>query len=65
MDTRVLPRVSSPMAAISSCSFTGSTELVATSKMTMGASFMMARAMEMRWRSPPERLAPPSSSTVS
>ena len=30
-----------------------------------GPSFMMARAMESRWRSPPESVPPPSPSTVS
>ena len=39
--------VSAPMASISSFSFYGSTLAVASSR-RMGASFIMARAMEMR-----------------
>lgn len=37
---------------------------VAPYRMTMGASFSMARAIEIRCFSPPERLAPPSPMTV-
>ena len=37
---------------------------IASSKMTMGASFRMQRAIEMRCFSPPERVAPPSPTTV-
>ena len=58
--TTVLPAVSWPMACWMSCSFSGSTLAVASSRMTMGASFRMARAMERRWRSPPDSVAPPS-----
>ena len=50
--------VSSRMASISSFSFSGSTLAVASSRMMMGVSFIMARAMESRWRSPPERVPP-------
>ena len=46
-------------------SFSGSTLAVASSKMMMGASLSMARAMEMRCFSPPESVAPPSPMTVS
>ena len=38
---------------------------VASSRSTMGASLRMARAMEMRWRSPPESVSPFSPMTVS
>ena len=46
-------------------SFSGSTLAVASSKITMGASLSMARAMERRCFSPPEREPPPSPKTVS
>ena len=61
----VFPRVRAEMAACSSASFSGSTLAVASSKITMGASFSMARAMEMRCFSPPESEPPPSPKTVS
>jgi len=57
--------VRASMAAVSSVSFSGSTLAVASSRMMTGASFKMARAMEMRCFSPPDRLAPPSPMTVS
>ena len=38
---------------------------VASSRMTMGASFRMQRAMEILCFSPPERDSPPSPTTVS
>lgn len=38
---------------------------VASSRITMGASLSMARAMEIRCFSPPEREPPPSPNTVS
>ena len=60
----VLPRVSSVRASWIRCSFSGSMLAVASSRM-MGASFRMARAMEIRCRSPPERVPPPSPRTVS
>ena len=63
--TTVLPAVSWPMACWMSCSFSGSTLAVASSRMTMGASFSSARAMEMRCFWPPDRLLPPSPTTVS
>ena len=44
----VLSRVSASMACCSLSSFSGSTLAVASSKMMMGASLSMARAMEMR-----------------
>ena len=60
----VLSRVSAATARCRSRSFSGSTLAVASSRMTMGASFRMARAMLMRWRSPPESAAPPSPKRV-
>ena len=47
MEMTVLPAVSRDRAAMRSCSFSGSTELVASSRMTMGASLRIARAMEI------------------
>ena len=64
MERSVFPRVSSRMAASRACSFSGSTLLVASSRITMGASLRMARAMEMRCFSPPESVEPPSPITV-
>lgn len=43
----VLLWVNSATASISSFSFSGSTLAVSSSRMMMGASFMMARAMDM------------------
>ena len=40
-------------------SFSGAVNAVASSKITMGASFRMQRTIEMRCFSPPERVAPP------
>ena len=57
--------VSSWMASISSFSFSGSTLAVASSRIMTGASFIMARAMESRWHSPPESVPPASPMTVS
>lgn len=54
------PFVREEIAAWSSASFSGSTLAVASSKITMGASLSMARAMERRCFSPPEREPPPS-----
>ena len=53
------------IARCNSSSFSGSTLLVASSKMMIGASFSMARAMEIRCFSPPDKLPPPSPITVS
>ena len=46
-------------------SFSGSMLAVASSRMTMGASFKSARAIEMRCFWPPESAAPPSPTIVS
>ena len=46
-------------------SFSGSVKAVASSSTTMGASLRMARAMEMRWRSPPDSACPASPAGVS
>ena len=61
----VLPRVSSEMADWIRCSFSGSMLAVASSRMMMGAFLRMARAMEIRCFSPPDRVPPPSPTTVS
>ena len=60
----VLPAQRVPTALWMSVSFSGSSEAVASSRSTTGASFRRARAMERRWRSPPERAAPFSPSIV-
>ena len=46
-------------------SLSASTLEVASSRISSGASFRIARAMETRWRSPPERVRPRSPMTVS
>ena len=61
----VFSLVSASIAVTRSFSFSGSTLAVASSRMMTGESFIMARAMEMRCFSPPEREAPPSPITVS
>ena len=61
----VLPARSRESAVCTCVSFSTSNEAVASSSSTMGASFRMARAMEMRWRSPPERRLPFSPMGVS
>ena len=38
--------------------FSGSAALVASSRMSTGASLRMARAMAMRWRCPPDKRSP-------
>ena len=58
MTSTVLPTSSRESACCTADSFSTSSEAVASSRSTMGASFRMARAMEMRWRSPPESRAP-------
>ena len=57
---RVFSFVSASTASMSSLSFSGSTLAVASSRMMTGASFMMARAMDILCFSPPESVAPPS-----
>ena len=46
------------MASWMSTSFSGSREAVASSSSTMGAFLSRERAMDMRWRSPPDRVFP-------
>ena len=64
MTSSVLPCTSLASADWMTASFSGSVYDVASSRMTMGASFSMARAMEMRCRSPPERCLPEAPQTV-
>nr|WP_316669253.1 hypothetical protein [uncultured Propionibacterium sp.] len=45
-------------------SFSGSSELVASSSRTIGSSLSRALAIEMRWRSPPDSFAPFSPSRL-
>jgi len=51
--------------ALDNLSDSASSALVASSKIRMRGSAIRARAMAMRWRWPPERLAPRSSICVS
>ena len=64
MTTSVLLRAKRATASWTTASFSGSVYAVASSRMTMGASFIMARAMAMRWRSPPDRCPPAPPTTV-
>lgn len=52
----VLSWVNASIARCNSSSFSGSTLLVASSKMMIGASFSMARAIEIRCFSPPDKV---------
>ena len=58
MTSTVLPASRRRAPPVPSFSFSTSREAVASSSSTMGASLSSARAMEMRWRSPPESRAP-------
>ncbi len=53
------------MASWTSRSDSVSSEEVASSRIRMGGFFRMARAMAIRWRSPPESLVPRSPTGVS
>jgi len=57
--------VNRPRASVMSDSLRASTLDVGSSRTRIGESASKARAMVSRWRSPPERLAPRSSTTVS
>ena len=61
----VRPTMSRPSASWTSRSDSLSSELVASSRMRMGASLRMARAMATRCRWPPERRMPRSPRSVS
>ena len=50
MMTVVRPAITSPSAARISCSFVGSTDDVASSRMSTRGFASTARAMAMRWR---------------
>ena len=54
----VLPAMRRSNAFWMRCSFSGSENAVASSSTTMGRSARMARAMETRCASPPERCTP-------
>ena len=58
MTSTVFPFIRWEMAFWISTSFSGSREAVASSSKIIGASFKRARAMEIRWRSPPESVEP-------
>ena len=64
MTRTVLPRITSAMASFIFSSFSGSMKAVASSSTTIGAFFKIARAREMRCRSPPESILPPSPAMV-
>ncbi len=61
----VLPDTNRPIASWIFFSVSVSTLLVASSKIRMRGLFKMARAMLIRWRSPPERVWPRSPTIVS
>src|SRR6266545_3029189 len=61
----VRSRMSRSSASMIMASVLGSTELVGSSRMRMGASFRKARARARRWRSPPDRRMPRSPTWVS
>ena len=61
----VRPRVSSFMTAVIAASFSPSRAEVISSSSRMGASLIKARAMETRWRSPPDSFKPPCPTWVS
>ena len=65
MTISVLPAVSLETERWITASFSGSVYAVASSRMTMGAAFSIARAMEMRCRSPPDRCPPEEPTRVS
>ena len=58
MTSTVFPESSRDSAPCTFVSFSTSREAVASSKSTIGAFFKRARAIEIRWRSPPESFAP-------
>ena len=60
----VLPCISFSKAFWIRYSFSGSLNAVASSSTMMGESLIMARAMAIRWRSPPERWMPLEPTTV-
>ena len=61
----VRPSRSMSIAALTRFSVSTSRALVASSRTRMGALLRMARAMAMRWRSPPDRAPPRSPTKVS
>ena len=61
----VRPSMSLRSASLITASLWASTLDSASSSTRIGASFRIARAMAMRWRSPPESRTPRSPTTVS
>ena len=61
----VRPRITSASASRISCSLVGSTDEVASSRISTRGSARMARAMAMRWRWPPDSEKPRSPIGVS
>ena len=64
MVTEVRPRARRSRASVISASVFASTALVGSSSTRMGAFLRKARAMDMRWRSPPESVTPRSPTCV-
>ena len=60
----VRPCITVASAALISCSLVGSTELVASSRISTLGSARMARARAMRWRWPPDSEKPRSPISV-
>ena len=61
----VRPFITRASASWISASVSESSELVASSSIMTGASLRIARAMAMRWRSPPDRRVPRAPTIVS
>ena len=58
MTNVVRPFITSSSAACTLASVAASSALVASSRIRIGGSFSSARAIDSRWRSPPESSAP-------
>ena len=65
MTTSVFPAARRAIDLCILSSFSGSVNAVASSRRTIGASLRIALAIDMRWRSPPERAPPASPAGVS
>ncbi len=61
----VRPFITSSSAALTLASVTASSAEVASSRIRIGGSFNSARAIDSRWRSPPDSMRPRSPAWVS
>ncbi|MGY3406340.1 hypothetical protein ACVWZV_002453 [Bradyrhizobium sp. GM5.1] len=61
----VRPFITSSRAVFTLASVTASSALVASSRIRIGGSFSSARAIDSRWRSPPDSIRPRSPALVS